>query len=233
MSGGQTLLVVGGGSGIGAAICQQAQQDGWRVISMDLVACPGNSWEHVHVDLRDPLSITQALQHVRDSSGVIDALHITAGVSDPTPASHMSSERVNEIFRINVVSAIEVVTQLYDTISDGGSIVLFSSIAASRGGGLFSASVYASSKSAIEGLTRGIAREFATRGIRVNCIAPGPTNTPMLMKASDEIIQQVTDATFLGRLCEPAEIAEAALFLSSNRASAITGTTLHVDGGIR
>jgi len=233
MSGGQTLLVVGGGSGIGAAICQQAQQDGWRVISMDLVAYPDSSWEHVHVDLRDPISVTHAIQHIRNSSGVIDALHITAGVSDATPASQMTPERVLEIFRINVVSAIEVVTQANNMISDGGSIIFFSSIAASRGGGLFSASVYASSKSAIEGLTRGIAREFATRGIRVNCIAPGPTNTPMLMAASEEIIERVINSTYLGRLCEPSEIAQAALFLSSNRASAITGTTLHVDGGIR
>ena len=134
MSNCQTLLVVGGGSGIGTAIFQQAQQDGWRLDSMDLVAYPHSCWEHVHLD-RDPISITPAIQHVRNSSGIIDASHITVSVSDPVPVSEMFSERVLEIFRIYVLSAIEVVSQFNDMISESGSIIFFPSIAARNGGG--------------------------------------------------------------------------------------------------
>ncbi len=93
------------------------------------------------------------------------------------------------------------------------------------------ASTYASTKSAVEGLTRGLAREFAPRGTRVSCIAPDPTNTPMLMSASSEVIDRVKSSTLLGRICEPEEVARVALFFGGSNASFMTGSTVMVDGG--
>lgn len=227
-----TLLVIGGASGIGAAICREATLDGWRVISLDSLHHNNGSWLHGQVDLRDPSSVTRALEKLRAECTHIDALHITAGIVDPTPILTMPTGRVAELFDVNVIGVVDAIRGSADLLRDNGSIVLFSSIAAQRGGGYFGSSAYAATKSAIEGLTRGFAKEFASRGIRVNCIAPGPTNTPMLMSASREILDQVTSSTLLGRICEPEEIAGVALFLSSSKAAYITGTTILVDGGM-
>lgn len=232
MSEASTLLVIGGAGGIGAAICRGATRDGWRVISLDLLEHDNGSWLHGQVDLQDHTSVTCAIDEIRIKCTRIDALHITAGIVDPTPILTMPAGRVAELFDINVVGVVEAIRVSADLLRDNGSIVLFSSIAAQRGGGYFGSSAYAATKSAIEGLTRGFAKEFATRGIRVNCIAPGPTNTPMLMSASTEILDQVKSSTLLGRICEPEEIANVALFLSSPNAAYMTGATIFVDGGM-
>jgi NAD(P)-dependent dehydrogenase (short-subunit alcohol dehydrogenase family) len=227
----RTLLVIGGASGIGAAICHRGQLDGWRVISLDLTEHNNGSWYHGQVDLRNPESLSGAIDEIRARCGTVDALHITAGITDPTSILEISAERVNELFSINVIGVIEATRGFFPLLTDNGSIVLFSSIAAQRGGGFFGASAYAATKSAIESLTRGFAKEFSDRKIRVNCIAPGPTNTPMLMTATPEILEKVTNSTLLGRICEPEEIAEVALFLSGPKSSYITGATIYVDGG--
>jgi 3-oxoacyl-[acyl-carrier protein] reductase len=225
------LVVVGGASGIGAAICQHAHSQGLRVVSMDQSTVDAAPWKQITVDVLDVDSIGRAFTELRRSHAGITALHITAGITDPTPITQVAPEKVQEIININVVGTINVVQRAVEMINDDGSIVLFSSVAAHRGGGYFGASTYASSKAAIEGLTRGLAREFSPRGIRVNCIAPGPTATPMLMAAPHEVISRVRQSTLLGKIGSPEDIAAAALFLSSSQATFITGTVLTVDGG--
>jgi NAD(P)-dependent dehydrogenase (short-subunit alcohol dehydrogenase family) len=227
----RTILVIGGASGIGSAICHRAHSDGWQVISMDLNPQTESPWSHIAVDIRDTEALSESMREIRNDFGALSALHITAGVVDPTPIPQISIRRVHDILLLNVVGAIDAVSQCAGLIRSHGSIVLFSSIAARRGGGFFGASTYAASKAAIEGLTRGLARELASRGIRVNCVVPGPTNTPMLMTAPHEVIAQVGASTLLERIAEPREIAGAALFLSGPDASFITGAVLTVDGG--
>jgi NAD(P)-dependent dehydrogenase (short-subunit alcohol dehydrogenase family) len=227
----RTILVVGGGSGIGSAICHRAHADGWQVISMDLKPETDSAWSQITVDICDTEAIEEAVRQIPGEFGPLTAVHVTAGMTDPTPIPEISMDRVNAILRLNVAGVIDAVIQSFALIQKHGSIVLFSSVAAHRGGGFFGASAYAASKAAIEGLTRGLARELAPSGIRVNCIAPGPTNTPMFMAASDEVITRVRRSTLLERVAAPSEIAGAALFLSSPDASFITGATLTVDGG--
>jgi 3-oxoacyl-[acyl-carrier protein] reductase len=226
-----TLVVVGGASGIGASICEMAHSQGWQVVSMDRTTVESVPWAQIFIDVRDAKSIAHAFEELQREHDVISALHITAGITDPTSLTQVAVEKIQQIIDINIVGAITVAQCAISMLRDYGSIVLFSSVAAHRGGGFFGASTYAASKAAVEGLTRGLARECAPRGIRANCIAPGPTATPMLMAASDEVIDRVQQSTLLGRIGHPDEIASAALFLSGPGASFITGSVLTVDGG--
>jgi NAD(P)-dependent dehydrogenase (short-subunit alcohol dehydrogenase family) len=116
----------------------------------------------------------------------------------------------------------------------GGRICTVASVAGKRGGGLSGTAAYAASKGGVLALTRSAARALAPNGIAVNCVAPGPTLTPMLDDAfsKPEHRQRVESLTLLGRSGEPREIAEAIAWLLSPRSSYVDGETLTVDGGL-
>jgi len=210
-----------------------ALREGHRVLSVDRHLDETADWEAQQLDIRDASAVATYCADLRTQGVRIDALVITAGIVSPYPIQQISQEVANSILQTNVLSAIALVAESHDLLGESGSIVLFSSVAASKGGGLFGASVYAASKAAVEGLTRGLARELSDRRIRVNCIAPGPTHTPILADASMETRQRVADATFLGRIAEPEEIANVVMFLCSPRAAFITGEVIGVDGGAK
>jgi len=229
----EVVVVLGGGSGIGQSLAGIAHDAGWAVAVIDRVVAPdghpADKW--ITLEAREPGSMAKAAHMIVDSLGPISGLVITAGVTDPARVMEIEAGRVQEIIDVNVTSAITTVAAFAPVMRDDSAIVLFSSVAAHRGGGFFGASTYAASKSALEGLTRGLARELGPRGIRVNCVAPGPTATPMLSQASQEVIERVSHSTFLDRLARPEEIAEVALFLIGPKASFMTGAVVAVDGG--
>ena len=227
------LIIVGGASGIGGSLVGLAAAAGWRVCVVDRVPEPPTSLadQWLEADARDRNAMRRAVGEISLAWGSVDAVVITAGVTDPAPISSITDARVQEIMDVNVTSAIMTMSSMAPLLGDHSAVVLVSSVAAHRGGGYFGASTYAASKCALEGLARGLARELAPRGIRVNCIAPGPTSTPMLMGASPEVIERVRRATLLDRVAEPSEIAAVALFLIGPAASYMTGAVVAVDGG--
>ena len=229
----RVLLIVGGASGIGRALAGSARAEGWRVVVMDVSPAPADdeAEEWIQVDSRNLRVVEDAAQVIADRFGGLDAVVITAGVTDPATIATITAERVQDIVDVNVTSAITLLTRVVPLVNEGSSIVLVSSVAALRGGGYFGASTYAASKAALEGLARGLARELAPRSIRVNCIAPGPTATPMLLAAPANVIERVEGATLLGRLGRPDEIAAVAMFLIDDTASFMTGAVVAVDGG--
>src|SRR5664279_3295264 len=235
-------IVTGGGSGIGYAITEKFVSNGIRtlIIGRDEQKLKkaketlGKLCIPICFDLNDLKSIPGLVKQILEKQGRIDILVNNAGINLKKEFTKVSDEEFNRIIQTNVsaVFAIsrEVVKQM--TKQGSGHIINISSMASQYG--LPKVIAYTASKSAIEGMTRAMAVELSPKGILVNCIAPGFIATDMSGKAFDgdaERFRKVLSRTPLGKLGSPADVAEAAYFLCSDKAGYLTGVILPVDGG--
>jgi len=235
-------IVTGGGSGIGYAITEKFVSNGIRtlIIGRDEQKLKkaketlGKLCIPICFDLNDLKSVPGLVKQILEKQGRIDILVNNAGINLKKEFTKVSDEEFNRIIQTNVsaVFAIsrEVVKQM--TKQGSGHIINISSMASQYG--LPKVIAYTASKSAIEGMTRAMAVELSPKGILVNCIAPGFIATDMSGKAFDgdaERFRKVLSRTPLGKLGSPADVAEAAYFLCSDKAGYLTGVILPVDGG--
>ena len=173
---------------------------------------------------------------VKSKFGRIDVLFANAGVCELAPLDGVSEEHFDKVFDINVKGLLFTVQKALPLFSDGGSIILNSSVANTTGIPAFG--VYSATKAAVRSFARTWTAELKDRKIRVNVISPGPIETPIFDKVglSAEQLQQfdaqISAQVPLGRFGKPEEIAKAALFLASDDASYVAGADLYVDGGL-
>jgi NAD(P)-dependent dehydrogenase (short-subunit alcohol dehydrogenase family) len=158
-----------------------------------------------------------------------------AGIAKPQNIEEVTESSFDETMNINVKGVFFTVQKALPYLKNNASMVLVSSIQAQKGAGIWS--VYGASKASIRSLTRSFAQELGAKGIRVNTISPGVTETPIFEKfgfgdSLPSILDSVKSSTPLGRIGEPDEIAKAIYFLASESASFITGSDLQVDGGL-
>ncbi|WP_405983673.1 SDR family NAD(P)-dependent oxidoreductase [Streptomyces sp. NBC_00872] len=235
---GLTALVTGATAGIGRAVAVQLAQEGAEVVvhgrdaerGADVVAeieKAGGAARFVRADLAD----TSDVLRLAEEAGDIDVLINNAGVYKFLPTSGMTDALFDLHMDLNTKAPYVLVRALAPGMArrGRGSIVNISTMAASvvtRGTGMYSAS-----KAALEQLTEVWAAEYAERGVRVNAVAPGPTRTPGTDDMDAATLKAVADTTAMRRLAEPEEVAEAVVFLASDRASYITGAVLDVVGG--
>jgi NAD(P)-dependent dehydrogenase (short-subunit alcohol dehydrogenase family) len=236
-------IVTGGGSGIGLAITEKFVQTGLRTIiigrDQKKLDCArqklGELCEPVNFDLNLLEGIPKLVSDLTERFGQIDILVNNAGINLKKDFADVTDEEFEKIQLTNVTSVFalsrEVVKCMLEK-QNNGVIINISSMASQYG--LPKVIAYTASKSAIEGMTRAMAVELSPLGIRVNCIAPGFIATDMSAKALNgdvERMQKVMSRTPMGKLGEPEDVADAALFLSSDAAKYITGVILPVDGG--
>lgn len=233
-------FVVGGASGIGKAACAALARDGFAIAvgDRDLAGAQAVASEHggiaVAIDVADEPSVIAAFDAVRQRCGRLDALAIPAGIADMTPFMEIDVATFRRVNDINVIGTYLCIREAAKRMQPGGRICTVASVAGKRGGGLSGTAAYAASKGAVLALSRNAARSLAERGIAVNCVAPGATETPMLAQplANAAIRERVAGMSLLNRIGEPHEIAEAIAWLLSPRSSYVDGETLTIDGGL-
>lgn len=234
----KVALVIGGASGIGLAIAQRFSAEGAQVYltgrrQPDLdaaVARIGLGAKAFRADaghVQDLRDIAAALQ---ESAGRVDTLVINAGLSEFSRIEDVTEGFFDRQIGLNVRALLFAVQSVLPLMGPGSTIVLVGSIAAELGTEGYG--VYGASKAAVRSLARTWTTELAPRGIRVNVVSPGPTDTAMFASVSDDVRTTLADKIPLGRLGRPEEIAAAALFLASGESSFIAGADLPVDGGL-
>ncbi|WP_459477324.1 SDR family NAD(P)-dependent oxidoreductase [Pseudomonas sp. No.117] len=233
---GKIAVVVGGNGGIGGAIAQRFAMEGATVYATsrraqasDVAVGAGGLRERC-VDAADVAALTAFFETVHQEVGRVDILALNAGISEFATLDSISEDHFDRTFDLNVRALLFAAKAATAIMPDGGAIVLVGSIAAAIGTQGYG--VYGATKAAVRSFARTWANELAPRNIRVNVVAPGPTDTAMMAAASADIRATLTKLIPLGRMARTDEVASAALFLVSDQSSFITGAELPVDGGM-
>jgi NAD(P)-dependent dehydrogenase (short-subunit alcohol dehydrogenase family) len=238
------IVVTGAASGIGQEVVRAltAEDESVLVGALDLsgpapdsssTGLPGQV-QHVLVDVSDPTAVQQAVAG-QAARGRLIGLVNTAGNYSSTPSIDLTTEQVEAILSVHLYGSLytaQAAARAMISHGGGGSIVNFSSVATDFGWP--SRLPYAMAKAGIGAMTRTLAVEWAEHGIRVNSIAPGYVETPMIIDAARRGVIDLDEKMrmhALGRLAQPVEIARVVVFLLSEDASFVTGETLRVDGG--
>jgi len=242
---GKSVLVTGAARGIGAAIAEAVVEEGGAVALLDIdpagadtVARLADGAAHFfQCDVRSLEDVERAVANAKRALGGLDGLVNNAGVNAYFDAVAMTEDDWDSVFAVDLKAAWMLAkAALPGLIERGGAIVNISSIQARLTlRGFFP---YAAAKAGLEGLTRSLALEYAPAGVRVNAVAPGYTETRLVQEWFDlqddpaAARKSVLAKIPLGRIADPREIGSAVVFLLSDQASAITGTTLAVDCGV-
>jgi NAD(P)-dependent dehydrogenase (short-subunit alcohol dehydrogenase family) len=242
----RTVVITGAASGIGRATARHFADRGDCVGLIDRdetrlqevaseLSGRGAIVRTSACDVRDRSALVAAMRGLADPQGRIHALVCAAGVLRAAALAEMSEDEFDLVFDINTKAflfCVQAALPYLSAVGAAASVVGISSASGQRpkaGSG-----AYAASKAALQHLVRGFAIELAERGIRVNAVSPGTTNTPMVAGFSTPAAggYRPTGASPLGRMCEPEGIAKAIYFLCSAEAAMITGAILAVDGGL-
>lgn len=231
-------VVTGGASGIGAATVRLLAREGAEVAVLDLDE-PGArevsdevTGVSAYLDLADLESIPEAAAELAGKLGGFELLVNCAGWDVAMPFQETELDFWRKVIDINLLGPIALTHALLPSLSDGSAIVNVSSDAGRVGSS--GEVVYSGAKAGVIGFSKALAREVASRRIRVNVVAPGPTDTPFLASfdESGKLAAAMQRQTPLGKLATPDDVASAIVFLGSSDAGHITGQVLSVSGGL-
>ncbi|MBW4793269.1 SDR family NAD(P)-dependent oxidoreductase [Pseudomonas tolaasii] len=241
----KVALVTGAGSlnGIGWAIAKRFAEEGAKIVLVDIAADKlqiaadtlGLPHQGFVCDVRDSKRCKRVVEQAVEAFGQIDILINNAGVSQPRRLLEIDDEGYDLVMGVSLRGALNMSKAVVPHMRQAGSgnILCMGSVSAQRGGGVMGGAHYSAAKGGVQTLAKALARELAPDGIRVNAVAPGLIETDLIAgRLSDENRKLTLDATPLGRIGQPVEVANACLYLVSDMASYVTGVVLDVNGGL-
>lgn len=241
---GKIALVTGGTTGIGLATAKRFAEEGAHVYitgrrqaELDKAVAEVGNATGMAVDSTSLEQLDALYERIRQAHGRLDVLFANAGGGSMQPLGEITEAHYHDTFDRNVKGVLFTVQKALPLLATGASVILTGSTAGSSGTSAFS--VYSASKAAVRALARSWILDLKDRGVRINTLSPGPVRTPGLVDlAGPDAAQQqglldyLAAQVPLGRVGEPVEIANAAVFLASSDASFVNGAELFVDGGL-
>jgi NAD(P)-dependent dehydrogenase (short-subunit alcohol dehydrogenase family) len=239
---GKVAVVTGGASGLGQAVARGLVREGARVVLGDVdkaglektAAELGDQARWLRADVTRREDIAALFRLCDEAFGPVEILVTCAGIISSAPLAAMTEEEWDRVMAINTRGTFfciqEAVTRMVPL--KRGRIITIGSDSVARGGGRIATAAYTASKGAVVALTRNVARDLVGTGVSVNCVNPGPIDSPMHAPLTAEQRARVTGSIPLGWMAKPEEIANGVLFLASARAGRFMyGTNLNIDGG--
>lgn len=230
-------LVTGAAGGIGRATVARLRERGLRVVATDValaeIPC-GAPLTVMSLDVTDAAAVGSAVARVLAELGRLDHVVHLAGIAGRGPLDEVSLADWQRVMDVNLTSAFLLAKAVHQPLAvNRGSLTLMSSTNGLNGGSALSGPAYAVAKAGIINLTRYLAKEWAAERVRVNCLAPGPIDTPMVTgRFSKETLEGLRAAVPLGRLGDPTHVAHAIDYLTSPAAAFVTGTVMNLSGGM-
>jgi len=240
---GRAVIVTGGASGIGKAVSFLLAREGARILIGDVDeaggdaaaaegAAEGLAVDYLRLDLTDKLSIDDFVAAVDQRVGCVDGLVNGAGWDQIQPFLENPPEMWDRVIAVNLMGAVRLTRGVLPPMvaAATGKIVNISSDAGRVGS--MGETVYAAAKGGLIAFTKSLARELARYRINVNCVCPGPTDTPLFQRQPERMKEALIRAIPFRRIAQPIEIAQAVMFFLSDRSDYITGQVLSVSGGL-
>lgn len=238
----KVIVVTGAASGIGRATVEAFAAAGGRVVLTDVAVAQGEAAaaelasvgdvRFMQLDVTDRASAEALAARIEAELGRLDVLVNAAGWDIIQPFMDNTPEYWAKIVSLNFMGPVQVTRALLPLLfaSGSGRVVNVSSDAGRVGS--FGETVYAGAKGGVIAFTKSLAREVTRKGVRVNCVCPGPTDTPLFASQSEKMREALTNAIPMKRVAKPSEVADAILYFASDRSSFVTGQVLSVSGGL-
>lgn len=228
---GQVAVVTGGSGAIGSAIVRALHEAGAHAVSLDLAKPTDSAIPWVQCDMREDASVAAAVDHVAHERGHLDILVHGAGVTRDAVVWKLTAADWDFVQQVNLRGAFLLVHHGIPWLRKAGAgrVVFIGSINGSRG--KFGAATYSASKAGLLGLMKSVAREVADFGILVNVVEPGWVRTPLTEQVPLELREAAINASLLKKALEPADVANAVVYLCGPGGRYITGQILRVDAG--
>ena len=250
---GRTIVVTGGGSGIGAGISRGLAAEGANVVVSDInleaaqsvadaIGGDGGAASAVRADVTDRAAVAASIEHAVSTYGRLDAYFNNAGMNAPMKFLDITEDNFVLLMRVNALSVLigtQEAARQFISQGGGGKIVNTASIAGRQGFASFAP--YSAAKAAVISLTQAAARSLAPQGITVNAFAPGVVDTPLWTKLDADLekmgegdsgFDSMAAGILLGRAAQPADIAPTAIFLAAADSDYITGQVIPIEGGM-